>query len=87
MKRKMQWMVLVVVALTVSLVAVSQAKTARGGVLKQIEGIVEVRQQGGEWQAAQDGMTLSEGDEVRAGEKSSAVIMLDGDFNTGLCFL
>ena len=55
----------------------------RQATVSEMKGNVQVRIQGGEWQAAEVGMVLQEKDEIRTVEGSSAELLLDEGTSTG----
>ncbi|MFA6600657.1 MAG: FecR family protein [Candidatus Omnitrophota bacterium] len=65
------------------LAGAANAQTPRKGIVDEPKGQVEIRTAGGQWQAAQQGSILNEGDEIRAAEQSSAIILLDDAGATG----
>jgi len=66
-----------VVALALSSVKASPGTDARYGTLKNPDKDVFVKCQGGEWQAAKDGMVILPGDEVRTASRSSVEVLID----------
>ena len=51
--------------------------------IQTIQGIVEVRQNNGDWKPAQNGTILYQHDEIRTGKGAYAQVLIDRDADTG----
>lgn len=61
----------------------ANAEVMRSAEIGNLKGTVEILKVGGDWQAAEIGMMLSESDEIRTMENSFAEILIDDKGDTG----
>jgi len=75
--------VLLTSLLAQTLAPTAYAAPARKAILADIEGVVQVKIGGSDWQAAEVGMTLHELDEIRTAKGGTAEVLLDDGGLTG----